>query len=222
VVDLQNRLRKLSVSSDDSQTTDTETSGQQSAGTSLKQVDSALSIVCRGRGSVDSSSGEPSADFMDTPRFDSTRRTFESISAYRGRTTGVEVIQGLRNLCDTFLGDSIDYSSPVANIAAALDIETPFQRLPVDSSANLSFSPRPMIHRWIDLAFSEAFTLWPFIDHDSICDQVRDMTESAPNPADWNKDQVGLLHAIIALGQRHDSNLIAFEGKRSQSEETRG
>ena len=80
-----------------------------------------------------------------------------------------------------------------------------------------------MIRRWIDLAFDEAFVLWHFIDRESVISNIQRLLESGAADRDGpGHDYVGLLHSIVALGQRHDSTLISLEGKRYQSEETRG
>lgn len=146
------------------------------------------------------------------------------MSVYRGKTTGVEVIQALRDLCDGFADFSICSDPPFSEIANALDVELPlFQKFSTISSAGSFFSLGSSTRKWIDLAFSGAFVLWPFIDRESFEDQLRKMIETGNSgEVGWNKDRIGLLHAVIALGQRHDPGMISLEGNRSQSQESRG
>ena len=225
--DLKNQVRRHSVvpiEGSDSQETDTEHSGQLPPESPLEQVGSALPMMSSERTSSGSFSSESSLDVMDPSYSNQTARAPGSMSAYRGSTTGVEVVRGLRDLCDTLAGFSMHSESPSWTIADALDVEAPaFQKLSTVSSAGLFFFPGPSTRRWIDLAFSEAFILWPFIDRESFEDQVRRMIETGSSgEVGWDRDRIGLLHAVIALGQRHDPDMISIEGNRSQSQETRG
>jgi len=214
----------VSVEDKGSQETDTDCNGQYLQLSPLEQVDSAISAIPSERSSLSSASSGSFSTLLDPGYFNHAEHASGTMPVYRGKTTGVDVVRGLRELCDTFAGFSIHSDSAAAKIADALDVGTPaFHELPAVSSAGRFFSPAPSIRRWVDLAFSEAFILWPFIDQDSFNDQVRKLIESGgSNENGWDKDRIGLLHAVIALGQRHDLDLIEFEGKRSQSKETRG
>jgi hypothetical protein len=80
-----------------------------------------------------------------------------------------------------------------------------------------------MIGRWIDIAFDEAFILFPFIDRKTFKTYVRRLFDSEASDQDGcDNDHIGLLHVIVALGQRHDPNLITLGSERSKSVETRG
>ena len=224
--DLENQIRKHSVTSiegNDSQETDTDYSGQITPLPPRKQVYSALSLISCERTSC-SFPGDSSLELMDLSYSCQTARAPVSMSVFRGKTTGVEVVQGLRDLCDSFAGFSFRSDSPFSGIANALDVGLlPFQKLSTVPQAGSFFSFGPSIRKWIDLAFSGAFVLWPFIDRESFEDQVRKMIETGSSgEIGWNKDRVGLLHAVIALGQRHDPGMISLQSKRSQSQESRG
>jgi hypothetical protein len=150
-------------------------------------------------------------------------RVSKEASVYRGRTTGVEIVRSLRILCESFLGSSTSPDHPAAKMVDALDFQTPFENLPMVSVADSFLFLDPTIGRWIALAFEESFLIWPFIDREWFNNYVERLTNREISDRDGcDNDHIGLLHAIIALGQRHDPNLITLDGKRSQSVETRG
>jgi len=85
------------------------------------------------------------------------------------------------------------------------------------------FSSESDIRRWINIAFNDMFTLWPFIDRETFETEVRRMF--APGKADRGEvdhDRLGLLHAVIALGQRNDPELLSDEDANSSKTELRG
>lgn len=228
VEDLEARVRKLSIgAAADSKTQDIEPEDQADSWHSLEQVDSALSIASSKHGSFDGTH-DPGSDYFsrhpaDALGLDLKNEALGSMSDYRGRTTGVEVLRSLRHLCDNFVGFSVDPDHPATRIVSALDYDAPFEKLPIVSFAGSFYSPANMIRRWIDLAFDEAFVLWHFIDRESVVSNIQRLIESGTTDRDGHgRDYIGLLHSIVALGQRHDSTLISLEGRRSHSEETRG
>lgn len=82
------------------------------------------------------------------------------------------------------------------------------------------------MHKWVHLAFEEAFVLWPFIDRYAFEAYAQHILERGSSSQDEdNRDHLGLFHAVIALGQRHDPDLIGQRAKRSNLSnlpETRG
>jgi hypothetical protein len=230
VEDLEARLRQLSVGSigqNNPRFQDDESNSQESLWDGLTKVDSALSLTSSKRNSLrtmsTASSGALPEYLVDTLYLGPQEKAPKDISIYRGRTTGVEIMRSLRDLCDTFLGLPTNPDHPAAKMVEALDFQAPFDNLPMVSAADSFFALGPMIGRWIDIAFDEAFILFPFIDRDTFKTYVRRLFDHETSDQDGcDNDHIGLLHAIIALGQRHDPNLITLGGERSESVETRG
>ncbi len=129
-------------------------------------------------------------------------------SLYQRGSTGVETVRGLRLLCDSFLGLSTDEDSSAMTIANALDRSYSVKPSSSISGLNVFLPAEPRVRRWIDLAFTEAFALWPFIDRQMFDLRVQLLYEQVHHGKPWNDDdQLGLFHAVVALGQRHDPEL---------------
>lgn len=230
VEELEARVRRLSVDSaepNDLQISLIEANDQDLSSSSLSENDFASLSRSHKRNSFQtvssSSSDNLSESLIDTLPLGHEHKGHEGLSTYRGRTTGVEITGSLRHLCDTFMGPGINFSSPALNMVNALDSQASFESLPMVSGAGSFFPLGPEIHKWIDLAFEESFILWPFLDRHSFTTRVQRLLQSGmSDEGGCVKDDIGLLHSIIALGQRHDSSLIILEGKRDQSMETRG
>jgi len=226
VEDLEAQVRKLSIgSATDLRTQDVEPEDQTSSWEPLEQVDSALSMVSS---KAFDDIPEPASDYfsrrpMDIPRLDFKHELPGSMSIYRGRTTGVEIMRSLIHLCDNFVGFTLDDNHPATKMVNALDYKAPFENLPMVASSGSFYSPAHLIRRWVDLAFDEAFVLWHFIDRSSVNDNIQQLLGTGhPNRDGPGNDHIGFLHSIIALGQRHDSTLVKLDGERSHSEESRG
>lgn len=234
---LENQLRRLSTTTstssegqDDKQSTQESPSWQQQSRLSSARTDSAVSMQMEGSHIPDfiyrTNPHWSSNDLVETLGLspeDADFRNSNNVSIYRGRTTGVEILRSLRNLCDSFAGLPIDHDHGGSEIVSALDYSIPSGNIPLVTSANSFFSAEGLLYRWINLAFDEAFILWPIIDRDSFNAYVKRLIEhGGPDFVDGGEDQFGLFHAVIALGQRHDPDLLTPEGNRSQSTETRG
>lgn len=108
-------------------------------------------------------------------------------------------------------------------MVSALDYSTHSSNFPIVSSGSPSLSSATTVNRWINIAFDQAFILWPFIDRDSFQAYAKQLSERGTlDTDDANNDQLGLFYAVVALGQRHDPYLVSSEGGRSQTMETRG
>jgi hypothetical protein len=142
---------------------------------------------------------------------------------YRGRTTGLEVLRGLRCLCDFLVDPALDSDVAVTQMIDSLNSTPPDQQLSTSSSSNLLFLSEASVHKWVRLAFDEAFVLWPFIDRHAFEAYAQHMIERGSFvDDDNNSDHLGLFHAVIALGQRHDTGLIGHRDSFSNHAETRG
>lgn len=167
-----------------------------------------------------------SEDFLETVGSrgqETSARGGEAMTAYRGQTTGIEVFRILRGLCDTFLGLKVDRDNAALKMANALDSTFPTPADSATSVARMSFSSETSIKRWINIAFSEAFILWPFIDRDDLNLHAQRLLEeghSGRNRSD--DDHLGLVHAVIALGQRHDIELTDTRDEKSPASDPAG
>lgn len=166
-----------------------------------------------------------------TPARTHTQHDYRSgegiMSAYRGYMGAIESLRNLRRLCGPTEGATMDPAHLSKRMADALDRS--MDSILASHSLNFSsrkaiwFSSEAQIHRWIDLAFENMFTLWPFIDRESFNTQARDLFECGkPGPTGGDPDHLGLTHAVIALGQRYDPELMS-EGRNGSSRRyTRG
>jgi hypothetical protein len=105
----------------------------------------------------------------------------------------------------------------------SLNSTPPNQQLSMSSSSNLHFLSEASVHKWVHLAFDEAFVLWPFIDRHAFEAYAQHIIDRGSfSDEDNNSDHLGLFHAVIALGQRHDPDLIGHRDSVSKHPETRG
>lgn len=143
---------------------------------------------------------------------------------YRGRTTGLEVLRGLRCLCDFLVDPTLDPDRTATQMIDSLSSTPPNHQLSMSSSSpSLHFLSEASVHKWVRLAFDEAFVLWPFIDRHAFEAYAQHIVERGTfSDDDNNLDHLGLFHAVIALGQRHDPDLIGHRDSVSSHPETRG
>jgi hypothetical protein len=182
----------------------------------LGRIDSTISIPLSHRGSTDAtdsqSSDNDSEDVLETVRSrdqDTAVRGRNVMTMYRGQTSGVEVFRILRGLCNTYLGLEIDSDDAAMEMANALDSAFPTHSNSSTPLAKMCFSSEASIKRWIDIAFSQAFNLWPFIDRDDLNFHAQHLIEQGHSGRGRSDDDhLGLVYAVIALGQRHDVELV--------------
>ena len=233
--DLENQVRRTSarsVSSDEDglQELDTEMSSSNPFAPNLTQVDSAISLASFDRGSIEaigpSPSDKPTDDVVETIDYASEAETSngdDAVSVYRGKSTGIEIVRNLRRLCNSFVGFKVDPDNSAMKMANALDSSFPVHYLSLDSMAYVCFPSEAQVHRWIDIAFTEAFTLWPFIDRQLFNFHVQRLLEQKNFGREkCDGDNLGLIHAVIALGQRYDPDLADVGGDCFESAEVRG
>jgi hypothetical protein len=182
----------------------------------LGRIDSTVSVPPHHRVSIDTTqtqssddSGEDLLETVGSKGQEISVRGRESITNYRGQTTGVQVFRILRGLCNTFLGLETDSDNAAWDMANALDSTFPTHSSSTTSLAKICFSSEASIKRWIDIAFAQAFNLWPFIDCEDLDFHAQRLIEQGhTGQSRSDDDHLGLVHAVIALGQRHDVELI--------------
>ena len=229
--DLQNQVRRtsaISISSDEDglPDLDTEMSSSDPFVPTLNHVDSAISVASSKEAIGPSLSDQPTDDGVETidyARETETSNGDDTVSVYRGNSTGVEIVCNLRRLCNSFVGFKVDPYNSVMKMANALDSSFPVHYLSLDSMASVCFPSEAQVHRWIDIAFTEAFTLWPFIDRQLFNFHVQRLLEQKNFGREkCDSDNLGLIHAVIALGQRYDPDLADAGGDCFESAEVRG
>lgn len=163
---------------------------------------------------------------VETLNYDLHRKTANvggEAPVYRGQTTGLEVLRGLRCLCDFLVDPALDPDRTATQMVDSLNSTPPNQQLSMSSSPNLHFLSEASVHKWVHLAFDEAFVLWPFIDRHAFEAYAQHIIDRGNfSDEDNNSDHLGLFHAVIALGQRHDPDLIGHRDSVSKHPETRG
>ena len=232
--DLENRVRRTSASSNTSDENgipglDTKMSSSNSFAPAIAQVDSAIPMASFDWGSTEaigpSASDKPTdvVETIDYAREDEASNDDDAESVYRGDSTGIEIVHNLRRLCDSFVGFTVDPDNSATKMANALDRPFPVHFLSLDSMANVSLPSEAQVHRWIDIAFTEAFTLWPFIDRQLFNFHVQRLLEQKNFGREkFDSDNLGLIYAVIALGQRNDPDLVDVGGDCFESAEVRG
>lgn len=125
----------------------------------------------------------------------------------RAKSFGVDVLRQLCNLCYDLPRPGGSYRQDFAmKIVQALDSPFPHDENPAGGSAIPPLPPNGMLSVWIELAFSEALPLWHFVDKAYI-ERIppRLWSSSSVFGRDENdKDDLALLYAIVALGQRFE------------------
>lgn len=204
------------------------TSEESAPSHALAQLDSPLSMSSSGSGS---SFGSQAAikytgpnDLVESLGPIRTRGVEQGsprTPVYRGTTTGLEILRSLRHFCDTFADGSVEAIHGAAEIVDALDTSAPVEGHRMALRANFSFLPESSVRWYMDLAFEQAFVLWPFIDRDALTGYV-DRLYAGRAAGDHDPDSMALLHMVVALGQRHDTSLVDSNEQRPRSIESRG
>lgn len=207
------------------------TSEESAPSQALAQLDSPLSMSSSGSGS---SFGSQAAakytgpnDLVESLGPIRTRGVEQGSArtpVYRGTTTGLEILRSLRHFCDTFADGSVEAIHSAAEIVDALDTSAPVEGHQMALRANFSFLPESSVRWYVDLAFEQAFVLWPFIDRDALTGYV-DRLYAGRAAGDHDPDSMALLHMVVALGQRHDTSLVDSvdsNEQRPRSIESRG
>lgn len=122
-----------------------------------------------------------------------------------GCSSGLEV---LRRMCL-----HLDHSVGIATTTAALKLTNALdRRLPKQFTSAV---PNPSIPRlwgpdqvhWIDTAFSTVFCLWPVVGRSTVNLAIDRMLNSNILPSDTSNDSQALVYAVLALGEKFDSDV---------------
>lgn len=201
----------------------------------LGLVDSANSSAVSSLGEPAGSSSQPSVSANDVNNsVDHTTaaadggnsllsKSRRASSSYHGDETGVPVSFILRKFCNALAGFVLDSDSATVKLAAALDASLPATYFSHDLIARTTFLSQARVSYWVDLAFTQAFTLWPFIDQERLRDRLHWLLDQPRNGRDSvDNDDIALIHAVIAIGQRYDANLKDHDASFFGLPESRG
>lgn len=131
--------------------------------------------------------------------------------AFRGHSSGIEVVRSLRSHCDRLMGFSIDPDQSAAKLASALDRAFPSQFANLNTMAEVFLPPTDKLMRWTGIAFAESFSLWPFIDRQTFEFDVHRLLKQKGYLTPADQDSLSLIYAVLALGQRSDQEIIDTE-----------
>ena len=136
---------------------------------------------------------------------------------YRGKSTGIEILRHLIYFGESFLHFAIEPGGSAAKLASALDHSFSLHYLFLDSMTNVFLPSFTKLKRWTNIAFAEAFTLWPFIDREGFHANVMRLFEQ-PNFGrdEIDRDNLGLIYAVLALGQRYDPEPVEMSDDPSE------
>lgn len=198
----------------------------------LAPVDSANpSAISLGESAGSSSQQSVSANEMSVDHTTATADGGDSLlsqsrrasSIDQGDDTGVPVSFILRKVCKELASFTLDSDSATVKLATALDAPLPATYFSRDQVARIAFLPQARVSYWFDLAFTQAFTLWPFIDQERLRDRLHWLlNQSSSGRASVDTDDLALIHAVIAIGQRHDANLKDHDASFFGLTESRG
>ncbi|KAF2161373.1 hypothetical protein M409DRAFT_59088 [Zasmidium cellare ATCC 36951] len=118
---------------------------------------------------------------------------------------GIDILRQLWNHCSATTSLNSDKSGDSSlKLVQALDAPLSIDTLPVQGAPLLP--PKTQLIHWIGVAFQEVLTLFPFVDRASVQMVVYRLYGTNTFGQDANdKDELALLYALLALGQRFDT-----------------
>lgn len=132
-------------------------------------------------------------------------RLIETITTEpRGKPFGIDVLRQLCNHTNQLSQPSEGLVSSM-RLVQALDNNQAADIYSDSSTSNPYLPPKEVALQLISNAFSEAFHLWPFVDRaqvDSTIYRLYNTSTFGQEPGD--QDNLALVHALLALGQRFD------------------
>lgn len=125
----------------------------------------------------------------------------------RAKSFGIDVLRQLYDFCYDLsqVGRCHDQNSAM-KIVQALDAPFPLDQSPAGGTRNLLLPPKEFMSSWVELAFSEALLLWHFVDKEIFESLLHRMCSAWPDFGhdESDQDDLALLYAVLALGQRFD------------------
>ncbi|KAK4505531.1 hypothetical protein PRZ48_003494 [Zasmidium cellare] len=118
---------------------------------------------------------------------------------------GIDILRQIWNHCSATTSlDSTKAGDSSLKLVQALDAPLAIDTLPVQGAPLLP--PKTQLIHWIGVAFQEVLTLFPFVDRASVQMVIYRLYGTNTFGQDANdKDELALLYALLALGQRFDT-----------------
>ncbi|GIZ46328.1 hypothetical protein CKM354_000945600 [Cercospora kikuchii] len=134
----------------------------------------------------------------------------------RGKAFGTDVLRQLFNYCNQIATSPYGSQDSSMKLVQALDNPQAIDDGPVTSSPLMP--EKEITLKLVEVAFSEVFHLWPFVDRaqvDRTLFQLYNTSLFGQEASD--EDELALVYAVLALGQRFDSTTpAAAEFRRVQ------
>jgi hypothetical protein len=114
-------------------------------------------------------------------------------------------------LCSDYVDIASHQEDPNINsLINSLDFSFSIQRSSAQLGAGVDLPPEAEVVYLVDVAFREAFILWPFLERGYIDAIITYLFRGRELLQDdmTNRDNLALLQAVLALGQRHDSRSL--------------
>jgi hypothetical protein len=136
----------------------------------------------------------------------------------QGRSFGIDVLRQLCNFCNQIIRPPGVLQDTPVKIIQALDRSQSIDATSASPSNNPYLPPKPDTMRLIDIAFTEPFQLWPFVDRAQIERTIYRLYHTNTfGQEQCDQDDLALVYAILALGQRFDtSSLTVASAQASQ------
>lgn len=117
---------------------------------------------------------------------------------------GIDILRQLWNRCSTTSSFETNNGCDASlKLVQALDAPISVDNLPVDGAPLLP--PKTQLIHWIGVAFQEVLPLFPFVDRSTVQMIIYRLYSTNSFGQDANdKDELALLYALLALGQRFD------------------
>ena len=151
------------------------------------------------------------ASIDDTPSYVETITTEP-----RGKAYGLDILRQLVNFINnTGTSPALPQDSSL-KIVQALDSSQSIDDLLAGSMNNALLPPaKDDALRLVDIAFSEAFQLWPFVDKAQLERTIYRLYNTNTFGQDvGDKEELGLIYSVLALGQRFNSSSPVSAGAR--------
>jgi hypothetical protein len=150
--------------------------------------------------------------YVETIRWPHTRVNVAPRMSY-GSPCGLEILRRLRALCSDYAGVATHQEDQNTNgLIASLDFSFSIQRSSAQLGAGIDLPTEAEVVYLVDVAFREAFILWPFLEREYIDAIITYLFRGREFLQDdtTSRDNLALLQAVLALGQRNDArNLTA-------------
>lgn len=131
-------------------------------------------------------------------------------TAFHGSCSGFSVLQRVHVLGSQLARYATDnHNASATKLVKALDQAMPRHYLTDNGMTNTFLPPKADLLRWVDIAFSDAFYLWPFVDRTQLESDVERVFHTHTfGRQGSDRDRLALMYAVLAHGQQCDRQNI--------------